>query len=51
MDGNNPPMALPNGHVYSYQSLEEMHDTMGCIVCPATQEQYHLEDAKKAFVM
>ena len=51
MDGNNPPMVLPNGHVYSYQALQEMCQSLGHILCPATQQEFRWADIRKAFVM
>lgn len=51
MDADNLPLALPNGQVYSSQALQEMHDTIGHVLCPATQDRFLLSDAKKAFVL
>lgn len=33
------------------QALQEMHDTIGHVLCPATQDRFLLSDAKKAFVL
>lgn len=51
MNEDNPPMVLPNGYVYSRKALEEMADrNNNIILCPRTQAQYHISQAKKAFV-
>ncbi|KAK2182443.1 hypothetical protein NP493_353g02023 [Ridgeia piscesae] len=52
LNEHNPPMMLPNGHVYGYNSLLAMaaeHD--GRVVCPRTKEIFNWEDAEKVFVM
>ena len=37
MDDNNPPMALPNGHVYSQAALRAMAAASGGrVTCPRT---------------
>eukprot|EP00994_Dinema_validum_P006377 NODE_469_length_1661_cov_71.669355_g338_i0.p1 GENE.NODE_469_length_1661_cov_71.669355_g338_i0~~NODE_469_length_1661_cov_71.669355_g338_i0.p1 ORF type:complete len:383 (-),score=93.55 NODE_469_length_1661_cov_71.669355_g338_i0:439-1587(-) len=51
MDGDNPPVVLPNGHVYSYQALFDMWDTTGAITCPVTKTNYLWDELTKAFVM
>ena len=39
MNEENPPMALPNGYVYSARALEQlMAENNGTIVCPHTGE-------------
>jgi len=51
MDGNNPPMAFPNGYVYSREALEEMavqHD--GIVTCPRSQKTCTLQELRKVFV-
>ncbi|KAJ2455699.1 GID complex subunit containing RING finger motif [Coemansia sp. RSA 2336] len=50
MDENNPPMRLPNGYVYSYNSLSEMAAKHGKIRCPRTNEAFSLNEAKKLFI-
>ncbi|KAI9341809.1 CTLH/CRA C-terminal to lish motif domain-containing protein [Zopfochytrium polystomum] len=51
MNEDNPPMVLPNGYVYSQRALEEMAERNGGIVqCPRTQSQFHISQARKAFV-
>ncbi|KAI9006120.1 CTLH/CRA C-terminal to lish motif domain-containing protein [Gaertneriomyces semiglobifer] len=52
MDEHNPPLVLPNGHVYSTQTLEDMalqHD--GVVKCSKTGESYHLSTTRKAYIM
>ncbi|XP_052098641.1 E3 ubiquitin-protein transferase MAEA-like [Mytilus californianus] len=52
LNEHNPPMALPNGHVYGYNSLNEMADgNDGRIVCPRTKEIFHIDETEKVFVM
>ncbi|KAJ1753325.1 GID complex subunit containing RING finger motif [Coemansia sp. RSA 1821] len=50
MDENNPPMRLPNGYVYSFNSLSEMAAKHGKIRCPRTNESFILNEAKKLFI-
>ena len=43
---------LPNGHVYGYNALVSMAaDNNGKIICPATKDEFDLDDAEKVFVM
>jgi macrophage erythroblast attacher len=52
MDENNPPLILPNGHVYSRLALERMAANLGGQVrCPRTGEAFPLESAKKVFIL
>ncbi|XP_046361076.1 E3 ubiquitin-protein transferase MAEA-like [Haliotis cracherodii] len=52
LNENNPPMMLPNGHVYGYNSLATMaSNNDGRVVCPRTREIYKLDDIDKVFVM
>eukprot|EP00668_Euglena_longa_P040756 GGOE01053654.1.p1 GENE.GGOE01053654.1~~GGOE01053654.1.p1 ORF type:complete len:382 (+),score=144.51 GGOE01053654.1:496-1641(+) len=51
MDSNNPPVVLPNGQVYSFQTLEAMQEAQGYILCPATQERFQFHETCKAFVL
>ncbi|CAG8556475.1 5279_t:CDS:10, partial [Acaulospora colombiana] len=48
MNENNPPMALPNGYVYSYDALQEMDSKIGKIVCPRTNEPFQFSQLKKS---
>ncbi|KAJ2002138.1 GID complex subunit containing RING finger motif [Coemansia thaxteri] len=51
MNEDNPPMRLPNGYVYSLNSLTEMSRKLGGKVkCPRSGETYYLADAKKLFI-
>ena len=64
MDENNPPMAMPNGSVYSLKALEAMHrdggggdgggsgdSSGGMLRCPRTGFQCRFEDLRKIFVL
>uniref|UniRef100_A0A7S1EGV6 CTLH domain-containing protein n=2 Tax=Hemiselmis andersenii TaxID=464988 RepID=A0A7S1EGV6_HEMAN len=51
MDHDNPPMALPNGYVYSSNALHKMASTSGDgVLCLATRERYALADLRKVFI-
>jgi len=52
MNENNPPMVLPNGYVYGENALHGMaNENDGRVVCPKTQESYHVDEAEKVYVM
>lgn len=52
MDDNNPPMALPNGNVYSQRALLEMSEMNdGTIVDPKTDREYRFTELRKCFIM
>ena len=52
MDEHNPPLALPNGHVYSKNTLRAMAARNGGLVtCPRTGESFKLTDCRKAFIL
>jgi len=51
MNEDNPPMAFPNGYVYSREVLEEMaaqHD--GIVTCPRSHKTCTLQELRKVFV-
>ena len=51
MDSDNTPVALPNGHVYSYSALQALSDPIdGKIVCPRSNSVFHISDARKCFI-
>ncbi|CAG8434711.1 7797_t:CDS:2 [Diversispora eburnea] len=51
MNENNPPMALPNGYVYSYDALYEMSSkNNGKITCPRTGDIFSFSQLKKVFI-
>jgi len=51
MDEHNPPVALPNGQVYSEKALKRMAEKdNGRIICPATKSEYTLQDLKKIYI-
>lgn len=52
MDDKNPPMALPNGSVYSRQAIEEMAKQNGGIVtCARTNQKFAIAQARIAYVL
>lgn len=52
MNENNPPLALPNGYVYSELALKQMAlENCGKITCPRTDQVYDYEKLQKVFVM
>eukprot|EP01103_Thecamoeba_quadrilineata_P016584 TRINITY_DN5576_c0_g1_i1.p1 TRINITY_DN5576_c0_g1~~TRINITY_DN5576_c0_g1_i1.p1 ORF type:complete len:380 (+),score=61.58 TRINITY_DN5576_c0_g1_i1:39-1178(+) len=51
MNDENPPMALPNGYVYSYKALNDLAEkNQGLVVCPKTKESFKFSDLKKVFI-
>ena len=50
MDSSNPPLALPNGQVYSEKAINEQIKANGKFVCPVTNEEYTYEQCKKVFI-
>ncbi|XP_030462206.2 protein MAEA homolog [Syzygium oleosum] len=51
MDTENPPLVLPNGHVYSTKALEEMaKKNSGKITCPRTKYCCDYSDLVKAYI-
>lgn len=52
MDENNPPMALPNGNVYSLNSLQDIAARNdGTVIDPKTQKDYPFKNLKKCYIM
>ena len=51
LNEHNPPMMLPNGYIYGELSLKTMASQNGRVVCPKTQQEYHVDEALKVFVM
>jgi len=52
MNENNVPMMLPNGYVFSFNSLLKiMTENNGKIKCPRTQELFEFSDAQKVFIL
>ncbi|KAI8873153.1 hypothetical protein GQ42DRAFT_160767 [Ramicandelaber brevisporus] len=53
MTGDNPPMRLPNGYVYSLNALKAMagRDPNSKVRCPRTHEEFDFSTAKKLFVL
>nr|XP_046151017.1 E3 ubiquitin-protein transferase MAEA-like isoform X3 [Oncorhynchus gorbuscha] len=50
MNENNPPMMLPNGYVYGYNSLLSIRQD-DKVICPRTKEVYNFSQAEKVYVM
>ncbi|KAK9722802.1 GID complex subunit containing RING finger motif [Basidiobolus ranarum] len=51
MNENNPPMALPNGYVYSFNALKEAAaKNQGKIKCPRTNDTFEFSELKKVFL-
>eukprot|EP01016_Furgasonia_blochmanni_P047937 TRINITY_DN7095_c0_g1_i5.p1 TRINITY_DN7095_c0_g1~~TRINITY_DN7095_c0_g1_i5.p1 ORF type:complete len:217 (-),score=27.70 TRINITY_DN7095_c0_g1_i5:110-760(-) len=51
MDEHNPPIALPNQHVYSQKAINDIADSNdGMIVCPETKKEYKLEQVQKIYL-
>lgn len=51
MDEDNPPMALPNGMVYSAKALHDMAARgHGKVTCPRTLETYEDKEARKVYI-
>eukprot|EP01112_Ceratiomyxa_fruticulosa_P024295 TRINITY_DN984_c0_g1_i1.p1 TRINITY_DN984_c0_g1~~TRINITY_DN984_c0_g1_i1.p1 ORF type:complete len:388 (-),score=65.97 TRINITY_DN984_c0_g1_i1:349-1512(-) len=51
MDENNPPMALPNGYVYSKKAMVEMAaKNNGKVICKQTGAVFRLDELKKVFI-
>lgn len=52
MNENNVPMMLPNGYVFSYNSLLKiMSENNGKIKCPRTQDMFEFTEAQKVFIL
>jgi len=51
MDEHNPPVALPNGQVYSLKAIKMMAERDdGRVVCPATKTECHISDVTKIYI-
>ncbi|KAG5351374.1 hypothetical protein C0989_006808 [Termitomyces sp. Mn162] len=51
MDEDNPPMAFPNGNVYSREALEEMASkNSGLVICPRSGTTCELSMLRKVFI-
>ncbi|XP_068831179.1 E3 ubiquitin-protein transferase MAEA isoform X6 [Capricornis sumatraensis] len=50
MNENNPPMMLPNGYVYGYNSLLSIRQD-DKVVCPRTKEVFLFSQAEKVYIM
>jgi macrophage erythroblast attacher len=52
MNENNPPLVLPNGHVYSEKALRSMaHSSHGVVTCLRTGQSFDISEAKKVFIL
>ncbi|KAG9338544.1 hypothetical protein JZ751_025600 [Albula glossodonta] len=50
MNENNPPMMLPNGYVYGYNSLLSIRQD-DKVVCPRTKEVFSFSQAEKVYII
>ncbi|KAK1924211.1 putative negative regulation of gluconeogenesis-related protein [Papiliotrema laurentii] len=51
MDSSNPPMAFPNGYVYSTNALKEMaKNNFDVVTCPRTGESCSFSRLRKVFI-
>jgi macrophage erythroblast attacher len=52
MDDNNPPMALPNGYVYSQKAILDhiQHSSNGKFKCPRSNGEFDLSQIRKVFI-
>ncbi|KAF4796534.1 Macrophage erythroblast attacher [Turdus rufiventris] len=50
MNENNPPMMLPNGYVYGYNSLLSIRQD-DKVICPRTKEVFNFSQAEKVYIM
>lgn len=52
MDENNPPMAFPNGNVYSLEALTKIADANdGTVIDPRNQDKVSLDKLRKCYIM
>lgn len=50
MDYTNPPLALPNGQIFSERSINDQIKMYGKFTCPVTNTEYKLEQCKKVYI-
>ncbi|KAL7060815.1 hypothetical protein AAHC03_09678 [Spirometra sp. Aus1] len=51
MNEENPPMALPNGYVYSEKAISELATSDGMITCPRSGETFPVSSAQRVFIL
>lgn len=52
MDEHNPPLALPNGHVYSTRALRDfMTRPDGKVVCPRTGDTFSVTEVRSIYII
>lgn len=51
MNENNPPLALPNGQVYSDKGIRDILNPDNTFTCPVTKDVFNLDLCKKVFIM
>ena len=51
MDGDNPPVALPNGQVYSRKAVNDVISSNGVVTCPQTGETFPASQAQSIFII
>jgi macrophage erythroblast attacher len=48
---DNPPVALPNGRVYSHRAVRQLLSRNGVVTCPATGETFALSEAQPIYII
>ncbi|KAL5105409.1 E3 ubiquitin-protein transferase MAEA [Taenia crassiceps] len=51
MNDDNPPMALPNGYVYSQQGITDLTRPDGKLTCPRSGETFDASEAKRVYIL
>ncbi|KAL5971295.1 E3 ubiquitin-protein transferase MAEA [Taenia solium] len=51
MNDDNPPMALPNGYVYSQQGIADLTGSDGKLTCPRSGETFDASEAKRVYIL
>ncbi|VDD80644.1 unnamed protein product [Mesocestoides corti] len=51
MNDDNPPMALPNGYVYSQRAIMDLTGPDGKVTCPRSGETFGAGEAKRVFIL
>ncbi|EUB64150.1 Macrophage erythroblast attacher [Echinococcus granulosus] len=51
MNDDNPPMALPNGYVYSQQGIADLTGPDGKLTCPRSGETFDASEAKRVYIL
>ncbi|CAM9564157.1 unnamed protein product [Choristocarpus tenellus] len=52
MDGENPPLALPNGRVFGSRFLQAMGQASGGVItCPVTGEEFRFDQLRHVYII